>query len=215
MQSPLIATRFTEDVLHMIDAMLSWLEPHAELRIAFLIFLCSYGFPFSKSLLLILAGILAHQFPERFPGLTLCGAGGLLLGDLSFYVLGRRYGEAVLRWKWLRPVITAERIAHARDLIERYGLQSLAVARVTPFVRTAIFLCWGSLRMNLSRFLLMNGALSLAYGLVFVLLGFTLSSQLQPVDSLRTAGNLVILAIMAALVMLPLIKTVIRVRASR
>jgi membrane protein DedA with SNARE-associated domain len=80
---------------------------------------------------------------------------GVVVGDTIIFLTGRYGGRRLLAWPWLQrrvlPVDKQEKIAAN---FAKNGILILLGARLTPGIRTPVFLMAGVLRMPISRFLL-------------------------------------------------------------
>jgi membrane protein DedA with SNARE-associated domain len=89
--------------------------------------------------------------------LPLCIA-GVVLGDCVLYTAGRLWGRRLLRSGWVqRHVLPPEKQVKIEENFHKNGILILLGARLTPGVRTPVFLMAGVLKMRVSRFLLADG----------------------------------------------------------
>lgn len=132
------------------------LEFYGVVLIMVLLFLCTYGFPFSKNVLIVLTGsAISHGHLSLADGLLAIIA-GLLGGDFSLYMLARggsRYTERLLS--------TVSRhfpgnFTRVRAVSEKGLPLSIFLARFLPFIRTAVYVIAGMGRMNIIQFLLID-----------------------------------------------------------
>jgi membrane protein DedA with SNARE-associated domain len=80
---------------------------------------------------------------------------GVVLADSVLYFVGRMWGPALLRSKWVQKrVLPPDKQAKIEANFAKNGILILLGARLTPGIRTPVFLMAGILRMPLSRFLL-------------------------------------------------------------
>lgn len=128
--------------------------------------------------LTILAGAFshAHHAGQPHPALLLvivmAGLGAALGGQLG-YVLGRRTGEALHE----RPDGRIYRRAHlerTHAYFERYGAETVLIARFVPFVRTLASPVAGVAEMPLRRFALYNVAGAGAWAVIVATIGYLL-----------------------------------------
>ncbi|HEX2065180.1 MAG TPA: DedA family protein, partial [Candidatus Thermoplasmatota archaeon] len=89
---------------------------------------------------------------DPVPLLIACTVGGAL-GDLVFYLLGRRYGLRFMeRWpKWVR--LGPERRAALEGLFQAHGMKAIVVARTQPVTRSFAPYVAGAARLSPARFL--------------------------------------------------------------
>ena len=83
---------------------------------------------------------------------------GVVLGDMVIYTAGRLWGTKLLQRKWVQKrILPPEKQAKIEANFAKNGILILLGARLTPGIRTPVFMMAGVLRMPLSRFLLADG----------------------------------------------------------
>jgi membrane protein DedA with SNARE-associated domain len=90
------------------------------------------GVPIPAEPTLVVAGSLAAKSLMSRIGLVLVTVAAATLADVSWFVLGRRFGPAVLRLAARFSATTAGRSPGARGTFARWGLRSLVVAKFLP-----------------------------------------------------------------------------------
>lgn len=157
-----------------------------------------YGYP--GVFLALLASGFGFPIPEELPVLTagvLVGHGdttlrwwvmipvcilGVALGDGVLYTVGRVYGPRLLANPWIqRRVLTPEKRALIEKNFQDRGVMILMTARLTPGIRTPIFMMAGVLRVPFGRFLLADGLYALPGVNVLFWLGYFLTDQVLEV----------------------------------
>lgn len=163
------------------DATLSqWLEQFGPSCIIIILFLCTYGFPFSKNIIIIMCGILAAEKLITVPEALLVCSCGLFIGDFSLYILARFGRSGLIRFKPL--LIRASTLEKAKRIISEKGLIiSVFSARFLPYIRTPIFLSAGLSKMSLASFIITD-ILSISISVpTLLLVGMTGSQFLKSV----------------------------------
>jgi len=94
------------------------------------------GAPVPAIPILIGAGVLCAAGQLAFGNALLIGVLGCLLGDLAWYVLGRRRGSDVLRVLCKISLNPATCVRRSSELISRHGDRALLVAKFIPGVST-------------------------------------------------------------------------------
>lgn len=135
--------------------------------------ICGLGLPLPEDVTLVAGGVIAGRgYANVHVMFALCMA-GVLLGDATVFLLGRRYGEAMLKWRWVARLLTPERYQTVQHKFARYGNRVLFVARFLPGMRTTVYLTAGvSRRVSLLRFVLIDGLAALVSVPVWVYLGY-------------------------------------------
>src|SRR5690348_8363423 len=71
--------------------------------------ICGLGLPLPEDVTLVAGGVIAGLgYANVHAMFALCMV-GVLLGDATVFLLGRRYGEAMLKWRWIARVLPPER----------------------------------------------------------------------------------------------------------
>jgi len=129
------------------------------MAIEFILLIQKYGYlaTFAGSLvegesLLILSGLAAHRGYLSLPVVIVVGALGGALGDLGFFMLGRRYGGDLLS-RFPRYGGTAGRV---RAMIEPHPNATILGVRFMYGLRTAGPAVIGASRIPLPRFIVLN-----------------------------------------------------------
>lgn len=137
------------------------------------LFICGLGLPLPEDVTLVAGGVIAGLgYANVHTMFGLCMA-GVLLGDTTMFLLGRRYGEAMRQWRWIARVLTPERYGVVQHKFKRYGNRVLFVARFLPGMRTTVYLTAGMTRqVSLLRFVLIDGLAAVISVPVWVYLGY-------------------------------------------
>lgn len=118
--------------------------------------LCGLGLPAPEEVALIGSGILLHQGKVEFMQITLVCSSAILLGDSIPYWLGRHYGLAALRSRWVAKVLHPERFATLERRFAEHGNWAVFTCRFLPGLRIPGYFFAGSLRMSFPRFILLD-----------------------------------------------------------
>jgi len=154
-------------------ALFAWLagysSPFAIYALIFgILILCGFGLPVPEDITLVTGGYLAYLggIDPRFSELNvhvilLVSFLGVMLGDSTMFLLGHRYGSAILRHRFFARFITEKKIAKSRERMERYGNKIFFIARFLPGLRTPIFFTGGSLHTRFRTFFIYDFAAAL------------------------------------------------------
>jgi membrane protein DedA with SNARE-associated domain len=83
---------------------------------------------------------------------------GVVMGDGILYFIGYRWGNQLLQNSWVRRrLLPLERQERIEKRIQKYGIWILLGARLTPGLRSPIFLMAGSHRLPFIKFLIADG----------------------------------------------------------
>jgi membrane protein DedA with SNARE-associated domain len=143
----------------MWDQLVDTIIANPYLAVAVLFVLCGLGFPLPEEIVLLAAGYVCHEFPERveLPLMMLWCGGAILVGDGIPYVLGRVFGVRLLRVRWLRLVVTKQRLANFDRWFRRRGDWVILIARFIPGLRVVAFFTAGTMKMSWQRFVCLDG----------------------------------------------------------
>jgi membrane protein DedA with SNARE-associated domain len=118
--------------------------------------LCGLGAPFPEEVALIGSGILLYQGEVDFWAITLVCSSAILLGDSLPFWLGRRYGMAALKRRWVRRILHPERIAILERRFVEHGNWVVFSCRFMPGIRIPGYFFAGTMRMTYTRFLALD-----------------------------------------------------------
>ena len=143
----------------MFEQVLEAISAYPYLAVMVLFVLCGIGLPLPEEVLLLAAGYFCATYPDRaeLPLMMAACAGGILCGDVLPYVLGRVFGVRLLRLRWLRLVVTKQRLASFDRWFRRRGDWVILIARFIPGLRVVAFFTAGTMKMAWRRFLLLDG----------------------------------------------------------
>ncbi len=209
--APAVEGRFA---LESFEAILPYLERFSYPGLFGLLLACSFGFPFSKTLSILAAGVLASQGVGNLYVFMAISMAGLVTADGTFYLLGYLGGERVLKWRGFSRRQFRERLLLAEKEYRRQGWWAVFSARFTPFLRTVIFFVAGMSRMSPQRFFLADVLSALLYAPALLLAGYLFSENRQLL-LLRIRESEEALAILFFVLLLLLLFRVLRRRKGR
>lgn len=143
----------------MFEQLVAAITSNPYLAVASLFVLCGLGLPLPEEIVLLAAGYVCAKFPDHaqlLPMMAWCG-GAILVGDTIPFVLGRVFGVRLLRLRWLRYVVTRQRLARFDRWFRRRGDYVILIARFIPALRVVAFFTGGTMKMPWRRFLFLDG----------------------------------------------------------
>jgi membrane protein DedA with SNARE-associated domain len=158
--------------LESLEATLPYLVRYSYLGVYGLILLFSTLLPFSKTLVIVAAGILASQGIGSLPIYLVVSLAGLVTADSIFYSLGYFFGERVLGWKAFSGQRNRQRFREAEARFRRHDGLAVFSARFLPFLRCPLFVVAGLSRMFPLRFLLADFLSACLLAPVAIALGY-------------------------------------------
>jgi membrane protein DedA with SNARE-associated domain len=121
----------------------------------------------------VLTGILLARegrlsWTAAFAGCAL----GIWIGDALLYLLARRYGKSLLRYRWVARRIGPDAVRRGEEWFRIHGLWILVGARFVPGTRLPTFLAAGFLGCPPGRFLAVTGTTVAVWtAVLFLLIG--------------------------------------------
>ena len=146
-------------LLHIDKTMLQFIADHGNwiYALLFVIIFSETGLVFANFLpgdsLLFVAGAICAMGKMDLPALMALLAVAAITGDAVNYSIGRWFGQALIsRTKLVSP----ERMAYTQGFFDRYGGQTIIIARFLPIARTMAPFVAGFARMNPRKFFMYN-----------------------------------------------------------
>ncbi|MBL8861604.1 MAG: DedA family protein [Planctomycetes bacterium] len=119
--------------------------------------LCGLGLPLPEEITLIGCGLLVAQGHVGFWEITAVCAFAILFGDSIPFWLGRRFGLAALRMRFVTKVLHPERFASLERKFAENGNWAIFTCRFLPGLRIPGYFVAGTLGMSYTRFLALDG----------------------------------------------------------
>lgn len=162
----------------------------------------SCGIPLPNELVLLLAGSIAAQRsdPVGLIELAVVATLGSLLGATAAYIIGARGGRALITRLGRFVGLNASRLDMVEHWFMRSGAFAIALARITPFVRTISSFPAGILRMPPRSFYTATAIGSLVWCAVLVSVGYLLGVHYMIAVNLIEEYTLPAILVMIALV---------------
>jgi len=147
---------------------------------------------------MVVAGAAAARAGASLPTMILAAAAGAIAGDTVSYLIGRRWGMALIqRWEPVRRRLEP-RTERAHDFFERHGGAAVFFGRFVGVVRGVIPAVAGMAEMPYRRFLAWNVVASLAWTAAVISAGYLLGRNVEKVVS--RVGLAITLVVVVAVV---------------
>ena len=121
-----------------------------------ILLLCGFGLPVPEDIILITGGYLSHLQILDVKIFLPLAMFGVLAGDSTMFLLGRKLGYPILPRKFARKFISIKNLARAEDAFEKYGDRIFFAARFLPGLRTPIYFTGGALNARFYKFFLFD-----------------------------------------------------------
>jgi len=186
--------------MESLDATLPYLVRYSYLGVYGLILVFSFALPFSKTLVIVGAGILAAQGIGSLPTYMIVSLAGLVTADSIYYFLGYWGGERVLEWRLFSGPDKERRLRAAETRFHEHGWLAVFMARFLPFLRCLVFVVAGLSRMPPLRFLLADFLSACIFVPVAVASGYLVAENREALVQYVKQGEAV-LALVVGLVL--------------
>ncbi len=159
-----------------MDWLFTFFEQYPYWGVSIVFILLGIGLPIPEEIVLVIAGFICHRLAAD-PTVTIqlmiivCIA-SILAGDLIPFMLGRVFGPRLLRLRFLRFVVSRQRLATFDRWFRRRGDLVIFFARFVPGLRTVAYFTAGTMRMRWLRFLTLDVAGILLVAPTFALIGY-------------------------------------------
>jgi membrane-associated protein len=191
----------------MIRSIIEWLGPlysswFGYLVLAALIFLdraAFIGVVLSGEVFLAIGGVFAGRGQLSLALVIAIGACAGVLGEVTSYWLGRRYGVRITRHLPFANRFN-KHLKQARDYFRRNGGKTVFVGRYVSVVGTFLPFVAGMSNMSFGRFLAFDVVAVTLWASAVTTLGYTLNSQIDLVDKILSQFGWALLAAVVLLV---------------
>ena len=153
------------------------------------------GFVLPGETVAVLAGVAAKLGHVSLAAVLAVVIGAAIVGDTVGYEVGRHLGARVLSWRALDR--RRKRLDDAQALLARRGGTAVFLARWVAFFRAVMPALAGTSRMPYPRFLAVNAAGGLAWGVTAVLLGYAAGASYAVVEKSFGTGAAVVVLLVA------------------
>jgi len=139
-----------------LEVLTEWFTRFHYLAPFTVLMLCGLGLPLPEEVTLIGCGLLVAQGHVPFLPITLLCSTAILLGDSIPFLIGRRWGLAALKTRWVARVLHPERFAQLERKFADNGDLSVFTCRFLPGLRIPGYFVAGTLGMSYTRFLALD-----------------------------------------------------------
>ena len=157
----------------MLGLLETFFQQFGYFAVFWVLVLCGFGIPIPEDVTLVAGGVISGLGYTNVHIMFAVGMAGVLVGDGLMFLLGRHYGERILRSKIGARLMPPKRYAQVQKKFDQYGNRVLFVARFLPGLRSPIFLSAGmSGKVSVWRWLLMDGLAAMISVPLWVYLGY-------------------------------------------
>ncbi|HKR76171.1 MAG TPA: VTT domain-containing protein, partial [Rhodanobacter sp.] len=157
------------------------------------VLLAQAGVPVPAVPTLVVAGALAAGDRLPLAGIVLTALIASLLGDLAWYLAGRRYGAGVMRTLCRISLSPDSCVKQSELRFHRWRGQVLLVAKFVPGLSMLAPPLVGAMGLPLRRFLLLDGLGALLWSGVAIALGYAFAGEIDRVlGAVANAGTVAV-----------------------
>jgi membrane protein DedA with SNARE-associated domain len=139
-----------------LDYLMKWFTQYHYIAPFVVLLSCGLGAPLPEEVTLIGCGFLVHTGDVKLIPISIVCAAAILLGDSIPYWLGRHYGLAALKTRWVAKILHPERFAKLERRFEDNKNWSIFTCRFLPGLRIPGYFVAGTLRMSFTRFIVLD-----------------------------------------------------------
>ncbi len=118
------------------------------------IMLAGVGIPISEEILIVPAGFLIERGVLPLWGTVLAAWAGVVLADLIWMLLVRRFAHRLLGIRFFRRMFHPRRLLEIKYMLDRWGAWVVIMGRILPAARTPVITAAGLAHMPIGRFML-------------------------------------------------------------
>lgn len=162
-----------------MDAMTSLLAQHGLLLLFANVLLTQAGAPVPSTPMLVVAGALVAQGQLGFGPALAVATVATLIGNVPWYLAGRRYGYAVLRTLCRLSIEPDSCVQRTEDVFGRWGAISIIVGKYIPGFATIAPPLAGAMKLGFPRFLAYTAISALLWAVVPLLAGVIFHAEVE------------------------------------
>jgi len=163
-----------------------------------ILFLCGLGLPIPEEATLLAAGFAVHGRYMRLWPAIIISVVAIVVGDVVMFLIGRRWGEAVFRFRVFQRVLTPARLETAQKEFAQHGYKVVFFARFLAGIRVCAFFTAGTLRLPLWEFVAIDLFAALLSAPISVYVPYVLGDEIE--RAIRLIRNVNIAVLLLALV---------------
>jgi len=156
-------------------------------------------FPISSELLLPFIGYSISKGDMSFIAAVIASTVGGATGSFTCY-MGGRFGIKFIEKTVLKRFKTVNTgLNRAKKCFNKYGKQSVLMARVFPIARTYISFPAGIAKMNIGEFMLFSSIGAFVWNVVLIYIGFTLGEHFEYASETGIGNKIFIIMLLIAM----------------
>lgn len=202
-----------------MEEMTRLLAEHGLVLVFANVLLTQGGAPVPSTPTLILAGALVAQGQLEFGPVLALAVAATLLGNVPWYLAGRRYGYPVLRTLCRISIEPDSCVKRTEDIFARWGAVSLILGKYIPGFATVAPPLAGAMRVGFPRFMAYTAISALLWAVVPLLAGMIFHAEVQwllaRLDDMGLGALILAAAVIAAYVIVKSVERYLLIRFLR
>lgn len=163
----------------MLEFFRPFIEDLTILGLFFALLLAGLGVPIPEDLILISGGMLAHEGLTTLTWAVPVLYFGAVLGDISIYIIGRRFGHLILQHPGVMRWVTQERQKHLAQYFACYGNRTVFLARYLACFRALTYLTAGAMKLPILPFIFWDALGALISVPLMIGLGYVFADHMK------------------------------------
>jgi membrane protein DedA with SNARE-associated domain len=169
--------------------------------------LCGFGLPVPEDITLVSGGVISAVGNTNVHFMFIVGMLGVLVGDSIVFLLGKFYGEKILKIKIVSKFLTEKRYNLVQEKFEKYGKWVVFMARFMPGLRTPIFLTAGlTNKVSFIRFFLTDFFASIISVPIWIYLGYYFANNFSKLKELVHNGQIFFISLVGVILVFFVVK---------
>ncbi len=190
----------------LLNQILAWLadlhSPWPYLIVFAVLLLCGFGLPMPEDIMLFAGGMMAYYGRADIYVMTIIAFAGIMIGDTTIFLLGNRFGPALLKHRLFSKILHEERLAYVREQYHKHGNKVIFAARFMPGLRTPVFFTSGTLHLPFRIFFFYDGLAALISVPLITFSVYTFGHQVEKVvNTVRQIENGIVIVIVVVIVL--------------
>ena len=144
-----------------VDFLLTLSGPGPYLIVFLVLLACGLGVPVPEDITIAVGGLMSYYGATDLGWMILVCTTGVLIGDVTIYLLGAKYGRKLTRIWFFSRFLSEDRLNEVQKRFHKRGNIVLFFARFMPGFRAPIFFSAGTLHIPFRTFILCDGVAAL------------------------------------------------------
>jgi membrane protein DedA with SNARE-associated domain len=174
-----VSSAYDERTEHALEALRALLAQHGMSLVFLNVLVAQLGLPIPALPMLIVAGALLSEGTLHLLPLAAVVIAASLLGDVPWYLAGRRYGYRVLRTLCRISLEPDSCVKQTENIFARWGPPSLLLAKYVPGFSTVAPPLAGAMHVGFCRFILYSAAAAALWAALPVASGFFFRREIE------------------------------------